>query len=95
VDDNDDLLDQFQRALVSENVAGVEDCISRLTAATEGKPAAVALFQLMEQLDVLLTFHGDLVRRWADGHPEFREALRGLIDFLEGAFPESEDGPWD
>jgi hypothetical protein len=72
--DTGNLIDRFRDALARENLAEFGECIDRFTAAAD-ECSFPALIAVVRQLEVLLTFHGDLFRRWADEHPEFRETV--------------------
>jgi hypothetical protein len=74
-----ELLDQFKLAFADENAADFVRLISEL----EGKTDAATFIAVLRQIDVLLRFHGDLLKKWCEEDPGMAKAMQQLGQLLQ------------
>src|SRR5262245_54789852 len=75
----DELLDQFKLAFADENALEFVRLISEL----ENKTDATTLNAVLRQIDVLLRFHGDLLKKWCEADPGIAKAMLQLGQLLQ------------
>ena len=74
-----ELLDQFKLAFADENAADFVRLISEL----EGKTEAATFIAVLGKIDVLLRFHGDLLKKWCEEDPGMAKAMQQLGQLLQ------------
>jgi hypothetical protein len=74
-----ELLDQFKLAFADENAAEFVRLISEL----ENKIDGTTFIALLRRIDVLLRFHGDLLKKWCEEDPGIAKAMQQLGQLLQ------------
>lgn len=86
-DSNDDLVTQFKDAFANENIDEFGECVQRVADARANKtPVDAPLLALIDQLDILLVFHGDLIKKWVEEDPRIADALKEFVDWGDSFF---------
>ena len=74
-----ELLDQFKLAFADENAAEFVRLISEL----ENNIDATTFIGVLRRIDVLLRFHGDLLKKWCEADPGIAKAMLQLGQMLQ------------